>query len=233
MSGAHRITSATRAILFVLTPSAHVISFVSPPAPRSLSLACSAAVAAPAASCVGVASGSPRSLALACSAAVAAPAASTGSALGGRGRALGRILDVAVRPSRGLVSQAESAPCASPRVSRRERSSRPATRSRFRRCCGGGAFLPSLSRGVSRPRWGRWPSPPLRPHQTDRVSFRASSPTLQSWLEPGSRPVARPKRRESRPGLGVLRGDPVRPSSSGPPPSSDPLGPYRVCFRAF
>ena len=61
----------------------------------------------------------PRSLLLACSASGGAPRASPGPALGGRCAALGRIPDDGVDPTRGRVSQAESPPCASPRVSRR------------------------------------------------------------------------------------------------------------------
>ena len=65
-----------------------------------------------------VATPSPRSLPLACSAPVAAPAASTGAALGLRGPAAsGRHRDAPVRSSQGRVSQAESALSASPRAS--------------------------------------------------------------------------------------------------------------------
>ncbi len=69
----------------------------------------------------GIALGSPpapRSLSLACSASAAPPAASTGRALGFRWLASGRVPDAEVSALRGRVLQAESAPYASPRVSR-------------------------------------------------------------------------------------------------------------------
>ncbi len=83
---------------------------------------------------LSVPTSSARSLSLACSASVTAPAAQPGRRSELVASHWRRVCDVEVCASPGRVSQADSAPCASPRVSCCVLRTQPATRSRSRRC---------------------------------------------------------------------------------------------------